>query len=538
MVSECPAALLESMMETLAHTVAKLGEHPAEDRGKTADLSNLTVLSTLSNFSMESLLFILGALPLPLVWFRLDDGQVVFLNRAFQEVFGYPSDEVLSWSHWSSRFPDAGQREQAIRQWYAQTRKRKSEDASSGLPVEAMEITVLARDGSERTVLHSGVVLPALNCALAIYIDITKRKQDELRLVEAEHAAREREVLYPILLDHTHEMIVISSSDGTRRFVSPAVLPITGWTQAEYLSRRLEDMVHPEDRETLLACRGRCLEGATGEQLLYRSLRRDGSYLWMEALASCYKDPVTQKTLGYIATIRDASQKQAEEQEREARTALLEQQARFDQLTGVANRHVFHSALRDESRRQTRRTQTLALLLIDVDHFKLYNDRYGHLEGDRVLRRIAEILKVSASRVADLVARFGGEEFVLLLPMTDPDGAVKVARNTLAAVAAAAIPHQDSPLGCVTISIGVACWPATAPLDRELLMLQADKALYSAKGQGRNTFFVEHCCSPAEADRPSETSAPACTPGLVPERNAIQLVYHPEEGIRAEAELL
>ena len=505
--------IMESLAHIRAHFGAYLGEHLGEHFGQGADLSGS---------SLESLLFVLGALPLPLVWFRLDDGQVLFLNRAFREVFGYQTSEVLSWSHWSSRFPIAAEREQAIRQWFAQTRKRKTENAGAGLPVEEMEISILARDGTQLTVLHSGVVLPAMNCALAIYVDITRRKQDELRLIEAEREAREREVLYPILLNHTHEMLVISSSDGTRRFVSPAVLSITGWTQTEYLSKRIEEMVHPDERETLLATRDRCLSGATGEQFLYRSLQKDGSYLWMEALASCYKDPVTQKVLGYIATIRDASQKQAEEQERETRTALLEQQARFDQLTGVANRHVFQSALRDEARRQTRRTQTLALLLIDVDHFKLYNDRYGHLEGDTVLRRVAQILRSSAHRVADVVARFGGEEFVILLPMTDPDGAVTIARNTLAAVAAAAIPHQDSPLGHVTISIGVACWPASAPLDRELLLLQADKALYSAKRQGRNTFHVEHCFAPAEAQAPGSASTPGSAPGM--ERGTTQLV--------------
>lgn len=441
--------------------------------------------------SAESLLFVLGTLPLPIVWFRLDNGDVIFLNRAFEHVFGYDASEVRSWSNWSSRFPDAAQREIAVRHWLAQTRKRSTEDASGGLPVEQMEICALARDNRELTVLHSGVVLPALNCALAIYIDITERKQNELRLANAERSAREREVLYPILLQHTHEMIIISSSDGTRRFVSPAVHAITGWTEEEYQSQRIEDMVHPEDRDQLIATRQRCLEGATGEQIRYRARQKDGSWLWLDALASCYSDPATQKPLGYIAMIRDASNKHAEELERQARTALLEKQARFDQLTGVANRHVLYSMLRDEARRQAREVQQLALLLVDVDHFKRFNDQYGHVEGDHVLQRVASMLQAAAHRATDLVARFGGEEFAILLPATGADGASRIARNILTSIAAQAIPHSGSALGVLTVSIGVACWPSSMPLDREKFLIQADRALYRAKGSGRNNFSVE-----------------------------------------------
>ncbi len=448
----------------------------------------------------DSLLLILRALPLPLVWFALDDGEVVLVNRAFQDVFGFDAAEVGNWARWSSRFPDTGDRIAALDHWRGKGHRSGSrsgvEDMLAGLQDEQKELRVPAHDGRELTVLHSGVVLPDINCALAIYVDITRRKQDELRLADAERATREREVVTRLLLDHTHEMVAVASLDGALRFVSPAVQAITGWTQEQYLARRLK-IVHPEDRDAVLAARARCFEGATGQQVRYRALKADGSYVWLEGLGSCYRDPQTQEPLGYIATIRDISHKQAEEAEQEARTALLEQHARLDHLTGLANRRVFDTTLRDEARRHSRRTQPLALLLIDVDFFKQYNDRYGHLEGDRALQRIAAILKRSAQRVADLPARFGGEEFTLLLPMTEPAGAELIARSILSALEGECIRHEQSHAGCLTVSIGIACWPAVTPVDRDELLLEADQALYRAKNDGRNTLKVTHCRRPA-----------------------------------------
>ena len=461
--------------------------------------AELKELVTAAELTPGSLLLILKALPLPLVWFSLNNGEVVLVNRAFQEVFGFSSAEVGNWVRWSSRFPDASGRTAPSDRWCDQGCEACLEDMLAGLRDEQKELKVPARDGRELTVLHSGVVLPALNCALAIYVDISRRKQDELRLAEAERAAREREILARLLLDHTHEMVAIASLDGALHFVSPTVHAITGWTQEQYLSRRME-LVHPEDRKAVLAAQTRCFEGAVAQQVRYRLLKADGSYAWLEAIGSCYRDPQTQESLGCITTIRDISHRQAEEAEQEARTALLEQHARLDHLTGLANRRVFDMTLRDEARRHSRRSQPLALLLIDVDFFKQYNDRYGHLEGDRVLQRIAAILKRSAQRVADLAARYGGEEFALLLPMTEAAGAEQIARSILAALESECIPHERSHAGCLTVSIGIACWPAAFPLDREELLKEADQALYRAKDAGRNLLKLTHCRRPAPPD--------------------------------------
>jgi diguanylate cyclase (GGDEF)-like protein len=170
------------------------------------------------------------------------------------------------------------------------------------------------------------------------------------------------------------------------------------------------------------------------------------------------------------------------------------EKARIDGLTQIANRRRFDEYLSQEWRRHIRMQQPLSLLICDVDHFKLYNDRQGHQAGDECLKNVAKALN-RCYRVGDLVARYGGEEFAMVLPQTNRVGAVQVAERVRAAVAAAALPHPASPV-CdrVTVSIGVACItpPPHAPADARALIEQADRQLYQAKHLGRNQVSSEH----------------------------------------------
>ncbi len=161
-----------------------------------------------------------------------------------------------------------------------------------------------------------------------------------------------------------------------------------------------------------------------------------------------------------------------------------------DALTGLANRRQFDRRLAEEWRRARRHGTPLALLLFDIDHFKRYNDRYGHLAGDECLRQVARLLQEAARRPADLVARLGGEEFAMLLPQQDPASAAAQAQRCLAALQAAAIEHGDSPVGPhLTLSIGGAHTQAqddAAAAEAVTLVAAADAALYAAKQAGRN----------------------------------------------------
>jgi len=165
----------------------------------------------------------------------------------------------------------------------------------------------------------------------------------------------------------------------------------------------------------------------------------------------------------------------------------LERLSHVDGLTGLANRRRFDEAFDVEWRRGSRSSWPLSLMLIDVDAFKAFNDTYGHLEGDACLRRVADTLSSCLGRAADVAARFGGEEFVALLPLASADEAARLAERVRERVEALAIPHASSPAAKrVTVSIG--CATAVPKEDGEpaALLAAADAALYAAKRAGRN----------------------------------------------------
>ena len=169
----------------------------------------------------------------------------------------------------------------------------------------------------------------------------------------------------------------------------------------------------------------------------------------------------------------------------------LEKLSRQDGLTGIANRRYFDSYLLAEVRRAARDRQPLSLILADVDHFKAFNDRFGHQAGDDCLRQVAAALNSVGRRPADLVARYGGEEFAMVLPGTVLDGAVEVAQAMSRGIADLGITHARSgPSQNVTLSLGIVSLIPDRDTTPEDLIQRADQALYQAKQQGRDRFVV------------------------------------------------
>ncbi|MEI6804576.1 MAG: diguanylate cyclase [Burkholderiales bacterium] len=188
----------------------------------------------------------------------------------------------------------------------------------------------------------------------------------------------------------------------------------------------------------------------------------------------------------------------------EARNRTLTVQSTTDCLTGLANRRYFDEMLTTEWQRATRTGSDLSLLMVDIDHFKKFNDHYGHLAGDACLRRVAEVLLRCVRRAGELVARYGGEEFVVLLPSTSLAEALETAQKCLRLMCEEGIAHAASPVsGHVTISIGVACLSKGMTRDARAMLNAADAAMYRAKSQGR-----ARCCVADEADWDIEPQTP------------------------------
>ncbi len=169
--------------------------------------------------------------------------------------------------------------------------------------------------------------------------------------------------------------------------------------------------------------------------------------------------------------------------------------AATDGLTGLANRRTFDERLTEECRRLPRTSSHLSLIFLDIDHFKAFNDTYGHPAGDACLREIGAVLVAAMRRSHDLAARYGGEEFACVLPTTHAEGAAMVARHISAEISRLALPHAGSPVApYVTASVGVFTITGAAKFDAAQLLAAVDECLYRAKAEGRNRVIAARCC--------------------------------------------
>ena len=435
--------------------------------------------------SAHALEVALESMPVGVSWARVEDQAIVFTNRMFKEMFGYAATDFATIDDWIDRaYSDVGDRTLARQKWGEYFERPDPYEFT----VEPIEICVKCKSGELKTVIVSGVILPNTGWALATFVDISARKRSELLLRAAERQARENESIYRLLIANSPEMMVLSPLSGEERYVSPAVETLTGFTAQEYLRIEDLDFIHMEDRQRARIILEQLKGGALSHLLRYRALQKSGGHRWVEATITGYLDPGSDRVAGYVAMVRDFTVQKQREDQLAAENLQFAEEALCDELTGVANRRKFNETLSRECLRQTRSKHDLSLLLLDVDCFKQFNDRYGHLEGDECLKRIAQLIQRLLRRESDLVARFGGEEFVALLPMTDAEGAEVLARSILHGVASLAIPHETSTHGVVTVSIGASSWAAGAALNGKALMSGADHALYQAKARGRNAF--------------------------------------------------
>jgi len=288
---------------------------------------------------------------------------------------------------------------------------------------------------------------------------------------------------YRLVAENADDMISLYSPEFQRLYVSPACRVVLGYEPEELVGKEPNSLIHPDDRKPLEEELNRQLRaGAMTARTSFRSMRKDGEYIWLETNIRRLQDGS-----GFVAVARDVSERKALEAQLEEANCQLRVLAREDGLTHLANRRSFDEAMGVEYRRAMRAGSPLAVIMLDVDRFKSFNDTYGHPGGDACLQALAGVLQGGCRRPADLPARYGGEEFVLLLPNTDAAGALAVAECIRAAVRALAIPHAGSEHGVATVSIGVAAMAPGGPQGPAALVEAADAALYQAKRAGRDT---------------------------------------------------
>ncbi|MEO6273820.1 MAG: diguanylate cyclase [Rhodoferax sp.] len=253
-------------------------------------------------------------------------------------------------------------------------------------------------------------------------------------------------------------------------------------------------LIHPEDAPAVQATFLAHAKGlAAGYKLEHRMLHKEGHWLWVLSHAMVTERDTAGRATRMLGTHLDITERMQFQSELQQANAQLAQLSITDGLTGVGNRRYFDQCLQSEWARSARQQQPLALLMIDIDHFKRYNDHYGHQGGDACLREVAQILSTCLCRPGELLMRYGGEEFAILLLDTDAVGASVVAQRCLDRIRTAALPHVASLVSdCVSFSIGVASTIPFQNTEPEDLVAQADAALYQAKHQGR----ARYVCAP------------------------------------------
>lgn len=306
------------------------------------------------------------------------------------------------------------------------------------------------------------------NGIVMAFHDVTQSVEERIRLREMQTA-----------IEQSPASVIIVDKEKNIIYVNPEILKSTGYTKEE-LKNKKSLIFHGDQTPggAYVELWNTVLSGVPWKgELLYR--RKDGSTFWQSWIVAPVIDNHGE-IRHFVGVGEDVTEKKKLQ-------FLLQEMSYLDGLTGVANRRRFDDYFNQEWFRAIRNAQPLTVIMTDIDFFKRYNDRLGHLAGDDVLKRVADALKSTIHRATDLLARYGGEEFAFILPNTSLKNAKQLAEGIKQAVCDIKLFHPDSKVSkSVTMSIGVAsCIPRPGD-DPAMLLGAADAALYRAKTLGRN----------------------------------------------------
>lgn len=277
-------------------------------------------------------------------------------------------------------------------------------------------------------------------------------------------------------------------------YIGPQIEELLGWSQTSWISiNDWVERIHPEDRERVVNyCVAQSKSGIDHEAD-YRALTKDGNYTWIRDVVHVVRNDKgdVEALVGFMF---DISERKKTEEELFRLQKEFEELSFKDGLTGVANRRMFDQIFEREWANARRTQQPLSVIMLDIDYFKEYNDHYGHIAGDDCLKHVGQVLKAAAVRPRDFIGRFGGEEFILVLPETSANAAKKVADRCRNLIFDEQIPHKKSHVNEVlTISLGVGTITPHQNDEPIEFIEEVDRRLYQAKQNGRNCIVDDKC---------------------------------------------
>lgn len=397
--------------------------------------------------------------------------QFTYVSPAFETIWGHPVETLYeNPDFWMATIhPDDRLlvQESVARQYSGESVSREYRIIRTDGDVRWVSAQIqLVRDQAGRPLRFIGTAT-----------DISDRKEAELAL---QAKTEELDRFFSVALD----LLCIANTDGIFLRLNPQWEKTLGYSLAELEGSRFLDYVHPEDVDATLAVFAQLLHQEEIESFVNRYRCKDGSYRWIDWRS------VPIGSLIYAAA-RDITKRQQMEADLRRLNERLQELATVDSLTQVANRRQMNLHLQQEWERCQRAKQPITLILLDIDYFKRYNDHYGHPQGDACLRQVADILRSCVNRPGDLVSRYGGEEFLIVLPETGQPGATHLMEQIRQALVQAQIPHGASLTDeKITMSAGIAVITDIADFANPAAAIaEADKLLYQAK-QTRNTYCL------------------------------------------------
>lgn len=414
-----------------------------------------------------------------LVSLATPDGRLLFVNDAYAKVYSLEPRAMVGKSLFG--FIYAGARESVVAHFGRVVCAKKS--------IECRNQIVLP-SGEMRWFSWSNRAIRGTSDEIVLIHSVGRDIQHQM---EMEERLRESEANYRLLAENSSDMVFRLDRNLVRRYASPAFRDILGYDPGTMIGVRPTNMAHPDDAESVATAFRILLDGlAETASVTNRIRHRDGRWVWVEANLRVIKDADTGEVSGITGAMRDITKRKAIEEELSVAKKKLEAMVDEDALTGLSSRRAFDAALNIYFKDARRQKQHFALVMIDVDFFKAFNDDYGHVAGDECLRLIGTAIANSVHRPRDFVARYGGEEFVAILPQTDISGARTIGERIRKAVYDLEIMHGGCSNGIVTVSVGVAI-SSVGSFERSptVLLEAADCALYRAKKAGRNIVFSD-----------------------------------------------